>query len=243
MSKKHADSIDLTPEELIEALKQYKASKTEPAAEPVPPVEEPEVKDAVVEEPEASEQEPSAVEPPVAPEEPPKSEVPEQNDDVGALIAAVEKLLTAVKAGSIPNAEPDNADGDDCGEPENEDSSEDMSQSMNNDSADTIVKERLSICRMGDKLNLDGLEKKSVIEGKKEIIKKVLPHMNLDGKDDSYINVAYDLAVNELTKTKDVNYQRQQMTANPEQRMDSNNNMTMAASARQRMLEREGGNK
>ncbi len=52
-----------------------------------------------------------------------------------------------------------------------------------------------------------------------------------------------DLAVNEAGKRKDVNYQRRQMTGGsaPQQRADSAGG-SMAATARQRMIEREGGN-
>ena len=114
---------------------------------------------------------------------------------------------------------------------------------MNADAADDIFRQRLSICRMGDKLHMDGLEDKSILDGKKAIIAKVFPGMRMDGKGTAYIDAMYDLAVNEAGKRKNVNYQRQQMIGGtaPQQRADSAGG-SMAATARQRMIEREGGN-
>ena len=124
------------------------------------------------------------------------------------------------------------------------DSSDDKSQSMNADSADEMIRQRLSICRIGDKLNLDGLENLSIMDGKKAIIAKVLPTLRLDGASKSYVDASYALAVGEVNKRKDADYQRKQMTGgrSPESRNDGNDGMSMAASARLRMLEREGGN-
>ena len=256
MNAIHGDSVDLTPEELVEAIKMYKASKEtaevpEAKEEPVNPeatadggntepvVEEPETVEEPVVAPVA--EEPAAVSEPVVEE--PKAEE-KHDDNVGALVEAVEKLIEAIKGtGAAPCPVPA-ADNADCGNKDNEDSSEDMSQSMNNDSADDIIKQKLEVCRMGDKLNMDGLEKMSVIEGKKAIIAKLNPEMRLDGKDDNYISAAYDMAVSQVETRKGVDYQRAQMTANPAQRLDGQDNVSMAISARQRMLEREeGGNK
>ena len=87
---------------------------------------------------------------------------------------------------------------------------------------------------------MDGLEEKSILDGKKAIIAKVFPDMRMDGKSAVYIDAMYDLAVNEAGKRKDVNYQKQQMTGGsaPQQRADSVGG-SMAATARQRMIEKE----
>ena len=88
---------------------------------------------------------------------------------------------------------------------------------------------------------MDGLENMSIKQGKKAIISKVLPNMRMDGKSDAYIDAMFDLAVGEASKHKDVAYQKQQMTAQTfKKRTDSNE--SMAASARKKMIEREGGN-
>ena len=162
--------------------------------------------------------------------------IAQQDEDIDMLLACLEKFFAEEK-------EEDNHDGEGCGEEENKDSSDDKSQSLNADSADDIIRQRLSICRIGDKLRLDGLENKSILEGKKAIIKKVFPTMRLDGKSKAYIDASYDLAVGEVNKRKGVAYQRQQMMGGQgtQRRADGNSNVSMASAARQRMIEREGG--
>lgn len=121
---------------------------------------------------------------------------------------------------------------------DNDDLSKSKAKAFCADSAD-VVREKVNVCRMGDRLNLDGLEDLSVIDAKKAIIEKVLPGMRLDGKSKGYINAAYDFACSEIDKDKDVDYQRRQMFNG---RTDSMDNCTMAESARQRMINRERGN-
>lgn len=179
-----------------------------------------------------------------------QSVIGQQDEDLDVLMACLEKLLSE-KADPKPPETPvadkkDDASGaankDDC-DGAKTDSSEDQSKSMNADAADDIIRQRLSICRIGDKLHLDGLEDKSIMEGKKAIIAKVLPSIRLDGRSKAYVDACYDLAVGEVNKRKDVSYQRQQMTTNPSpKRTDGAENVSMAAAARQRMLDREGGN-
>lgn len=256
----HADSIDMTPEELIEAIKSYKASKTGTPAEGTAPAE-PKAEENDAENiaaegqgagtPAAQQEVPKAETQPTPPEEVKK------DSNINALVKAVEELLVAIKEGTAGTNAADSAEagcaftGTEGTEPPiapangegNDDSSDDKSQSINNDSADNIFRQRLSICRIGDKLHMDGLEEKSIEDGKKAIIAKVLPDIRLDGKSGAYIDAAYDMAVAKVNERKDCNYQRQQMTSTPpEKRMDGNENVSMASSARQRMLEREGGN-
>ena len=240
------DSVAMTPEELVEAINAYKSSKGGGSEEGAA------AGDGIGKEGGAVETPASPVgETPAAPSvEEPKAPEPEKEDGGGKdrLICALEELLSVLKGGAeAPLAETtDAADGEGCGPEEKEDntdSSDDKSGSMNADAADDIFRQRLSICRMGDKLHMDGLEDKSIMDGKKAIIAKVFPDMRLDGKNTAYIDAMYDLAVNEAGKRKDVNYQRRQMTGGsaPQQRADSAGG-SMAATARQRMIEREGGN-
>lgn len=163
--------------------------------------------------------------------------IAQQDEDIDMLLACIENLL-ANKDEDDTNNEPV-VDWE--GEEEKEDSSDDETNSINADSADEIFRQRLSICRIGDKLRMDGLETKSILDGKKEIVKKVLPTMNLDGKSKAYIDAAYDMAVSEVNKRKDCNYQRSQMNNKNLQRKDSKA-VSMANSARERMIERQGGN-
>lgn len=166
-----------------------------------------------------------------------------QDEDIDMLLACLEKFFAEEKAEGNHAADDEdcNKDGDEEDEEKNEDSSDDESKSLNADSADEIFRQRLSICRIGDKLHMDGLEAMSIKAGKKAIIAKVLPNMRMDGKSDAYIDAMYDLAVGEVNKRKNVAYQKEQMKAQaPKTRMDSNE--SLANSARQRMIEREGGN-
>lgn len=162
-----------------------------------------------------------------------KTVINQQDADIDMLLAAIEKLLS--EKGATPSSIEDNTEG------ENNDGSGDDSKSLNADSADKIIRQRLSICRVGDKLNMDGLENMSIEQAKKTIIAKVLPNMRLDGKSNAYIDAMYDLAVGEVKKKKDVAYQRQQMTAQAQKnRLDSGESMAMLA--RKKMIAREGGN-
>lgn len=108
---------------------------------------------------------------------------------------------------------------------------------VNTDSVDAIVAERLSICRVGDKLHMDGLDAMSTIEAKKAIIAKVNPNVRLDGKEIAYINAAYDLAVEAINSQKSTDFQRQQMMSGKPTHTDGADDVD-ADVARQRMIER-----
>lgn len=180
-----------------------------------------------------------------------KGIISQQDEDLDVLMACIEKLLAEKGASKVEATDKKDCDDKGCDTKDNADcdgpkadSSEGKSKSMNADSADEIIRQRLSICRVGDKLHLDGLEDKSIMDGKKAIISKVLPSLRLDGRSKVYVDACYDLAVGEVNKRKDVSYQKRQMTANPpkEGRADGTENKSMAAAARQRMIDREGGN-
>lgn len=171
-----------------------------------------------------------------------------QDEDIDMLLACIEKLLADHLDGDDEDEQaPENIDGcaKDCGKT---DSAEDKSQSMNQDgmSVDEIVRQRLHICRVGDKLRLDGLEKKSISDGKKAIISKVHPEIRLDGQSPAYINAMFDIVVGDINKRKDVAYQKKQMMGSgPARRADSAETRSEAEAARNRMIERdnEGGNR
>jgi hypothetical protein len=107
---------------------------------------------------------------------------------------------------------------------------------------DAIVRERLKLGRLGDRLNLDGLEDLKPLDAKKAIIRKVNPNMRLDGKSAVYINAAFDSAVAQIGPSggKDVNYQRKQMSNR--MRTDSDEfaptGKTAASRARDKMINR-----
>lgn len=191
-------------------------------------------------------------------EEDTKMVISQQDEDIDMLLAALEKLIADAKVNTDGEEEKKDSEAEDCGNKDEEDIKKDSDEeekpevkeepkneeepkAMNADSADEIFRQRLSLCRAGDKLNMDGLENMSIVDGKKAIIGKVLPDMRLDGKSNAYLDAMFDLAVNELNKPKTVTDQRKEMSANQGTvtRLDGSNE-TMAQRARRKMI--EGGN-
>lgn len=263
----YMDGFDMTPEQLVEALNQYKASCGS-------------VKDADAAAGDGAGVTGVAGKKPTAVQEAPAASVIEESlaaepekkdaDDQTSLIAAVEQLLSVLKKkdGNTDSTERERAvapvsagegvsvgtkqDGEGaresagCGkEDTNADGSGDMSQPLNVDSADDLFRQRLGICRIGDRLGIEGLEGMSILEGKRTVIAKVFPDMHLDGKDMAYVDAAYDIAVEKASKRKDVSYQCAQMASGvfPAMRTDGlGSDGSMAFRARHNMIEREGGN-
>lgn len=248
----------LSPEEMEQAIAEYKARKAKEAGAGDPPASDGE--GATEEKPAAEEAEPAAEESGKSPEEIAKmvkdrrdrrdnnpedvegckGVMAQQDEDIDMLLACLEKMLAEEKTDGSGEEPPAAKEEPPAAAADNSDGSEDKSGSLNADSADEIFRQRLSICRVGDKLRMDGLENKSILDGKKAIIKKVLPDMRLDGKSAAYIDAMYDLAVNEVNKRKGTDYQRQQMAQNPAKHADSSENVSMAHAARERMI--KGGN-
>ena len=112
---------------------------------------------------------------------------------------------------------------------------------MNADSIDEIIRERVKLARIGDRLNMDGLENMNIVDAKKAIINHVKPSMRLDGTSRAYVDAAFDIALSEINERKGTNHQRKQMfNADSVQTTKTSS----AAEARQRMIEkRNGGNK
>lgn len=175
--------------------------------------------------------------------------IAEQKADLDTLLSEIDKLQatndmngdedeeTENGADTAPS-EDENTDSDDTGEGNESDPEK---KGVNMDSVEKIIAARLDVCRMADKLNLDGVEGLSVKEGRKRIIKAVNPKINLDGKSDSYINAAYDIAKQSYCERKSTNEQRQQMVTDKARRdakEESNSN-----SARKNMISRMTGGK
>ena len=108
------------------------------------------------------------------------------------------------------------------------------------DSADEI-RERVALGLLGRELNLDGLEYMELREAKAQVIKAVKPNVRLDGKSDTYIDAAYDCAVEALNEKRNdgVSSQKKQMF-----NKDSVDNTPTdsAESARERMIRRQHKN-
>lgn len=148
----------------------------------------------------------------------PEDIIAEQKADLDTLLAEIDKLQATSDMNSDDGEEdPPDAEAEKSAEVENTDSEESSGnpakedKGVNMDSVDKIFKTRLDVCRMADKLNLDGIEELSVKEGKKRVIKAVNPKINLDGKSDSYIDAAYDIAKQSFTERKTTDQQRQKI--------------------------------
>lgn len=180
----------------------------------------------------------------------PEEIIAEQKADLDTLLAEIDKLqATSDMNGDEEEKteEPAPADEKALAEEENTDSDEpcgngkEKEKGVNMDSVDKVIQERLDVCRMADKLHLDGVEKLSVRDGRKKIIKAVNPKINLDGKSDSYINAAYDIAKQTYSERRSTDDQRQKMVTDKvrrDAREESNSN-----SARKNMISRMTGGK
>jgi hypothetical protein len=164
--------------------------------------------------------------------------IAQEDEDICTLLDIIEEMT----------AKADMSEKSDTEETENEDEGDDdggeVTLKIQTDGRDVAamvdakVKERTRLLRLGDRLNLDGLEDMSPLEAKKAIIKAVKPNIRLDGKSAKYIATAFDIAVDEMG-AKDTDYQRRQMT-----RMDGRDpaaptGKTSAQRARERMIERQ----
>lgn len=163
-----------------------------------------------------------------------KAAIAEQDEDIEQLIEIVEELQAAsdiAAADSDAGADEENKDEDEGGD------TGAAEKPMNADSVDAVVAERLKLGRIGDRLNLDGLETLKPLDAKKRIIKAIKPDLRLDGKSKHYVNTAFDIALQELNSRKGTDYQRRQMF-NADGRSPRSNPGNSALSARERMIER-----
>lgn len=110
---------------------------------------------------------------------------------------------------------------------------------MNADSIDTIVRQRIQLGMIGQTLNMDGLESMPIMAAKKAVIAAVRPGLRLDGKSAAYIDAAFDCAVADAktASRKDTGYQRHQIfnrdSAQPKDDGQS------ASARRQAMIDRQ----
>lgn len=193
--------------------------------------------------------------------------IAEQAEDINALLSAFDSMLAqrdfdSTNEPETPTEDSENtppAEGNDppqteeenkdtIGEPAapatpaapaGEGSGANVELKVSMDSIDRIVSERLSILRMGDKLNLDGLETLPIREAKAAIVKAVKPGMRMDGMSDDYVNAAYDMAVASVNARKSTDRQREQMTSGRKTNFDSApSHSGSAADRRNAMIDR-----
>ena len=163
----------------------------------------------------------------------------------GQAKADINTLLSMLDAA---NARADAAEDDTKPTEDEDDTSDDSSNQLNHDSAASIaaqVSQRVELCRLGDKLHLDGMESMPVMQAKKKVVHAVIPGMRLDGKSKAYINAAFDIAKGKINGRKTVADQRRQVfnadSANAAVRnVGKKNNPD---EARDRMIQRHAGEK
>lgn len=170
--------------------------------------------------------------------------IAEMDEDIGTLLDALEASqakqdFDETAATQDPQTDegddPSKTDGDDCG----------SAGAINADAADKIIRERIELVRLGDRLHLDGIESMSVLDAQKAIIRAVNPGMRLDGKNATYIKAAFDLAKDTMNTRKDTNFQRNQMVNGGGARRADGATVPNAKKARENMIARQqnGGNK
>lgn len=186
--------------------------------------------------------------------------IAEQESDIEALLNVIDELQAANDIAAADGESDINADeGEpeenlDEGEAEDNADGEDLNQddeggkALNADSIDKIVKKRLrdymDVCRTADKLSLDGIENLDLTSARKKVIKKVSPKLNLDGKSDTYIKAAYDIAKQGIAGRKKTDDQRRSMMSGAGKELNTDSADTnSAASAREKMISRMGGKK
>lgn len=242
------ENHDLTPEEMEVAIALYKAQK---AAENVtggetdgngpdgdtPPVE-PEKEKSLAEKVRENIDRRDAEGGDMSPED----IIAEQKADIQTLLAEIDKMQAANDMNTVDGCGEENADSDENGTGQEEKPQAGGEKGVNMDSVDQMFKDRLDICRMADRLGLDGVENLSITEGRKKIIKAVNPKMDLDGKSDGYINAAYDIAKDSFHERKTTDEQRRRM-AEDRMRKDAGEACS-SDTARKNMIDRmKGGNR
>lgn len=159
--------------------------------------------------------------------------IAQQDEDIDTLLGIIDCLKAA------------NMDSEESETPaENEDSEETDEKNCDADAKDdsgradsaTDFRELLRVVRIGDRLNMDGLETMTVKNAKKAVLKKLKPSLRLDGKSAAYVNAAFDMAVSDMKARKDTNYQRQQMMNKDSK--PASRAVGSAADARQKMIDR-----
>lgn len=157
--------------------------------------------------------------------------IAQQDEDIDTLLGVIDVLKAA-------GTTTDGAEGDCGGTQTDGDGDEGNAAQDKKDRADSANDfcELLRVVRVGDRLNMDGLETMSVKDAKKAVLGKLKPTLHLDGKSAAYVNAAFDMAVSEMNERKDTNYQRSQMMhgdGKPPVKQTSS-----ASEARQRMIDR-----
>ena len=137
--------------------------------------------------------------------------IAQQDADIQKLLDFIAQLQAKIdfdEASEPETKAENNADEEGAEEASQEEKKE---ESVNMDSIDAYIRQKIELIRLGDKLHMDGIDAMKPMDAKKAIIKKVNPNIRLDGKDKAYIDAMYDITKESIGKRKGVDYQRQQM--------------------------------
>ena len=137
--------------------------------------------------------------------------IAQQDEDIQKLLDFIAQLQAKIDFDEASAEEEAKTDNEGETAEANADEEEPQENPLNMDSIDAYVNQKIELIRLGDKLNLDGIETMKPMDAKKAIIKKVHPNIRLDGKDKAYIDAMYDITKESIGKRKGVDYQRQQM--------------------------------
>ena len=244
----------LTPEQLEEAVEMYMAAHQ--ADFPViDEGENPEEKSPVEQIRENTDRRDADIEAVTA------EEIPQMHEEIKTLLGEIDKLQGANDvagadgAGCLPNrdegepaAEPDKQDEGDPTEPDKvdgddtQDPAEDTTMKM--DAAERTFADMYAICQMAAKLNLDGFTPRSVLDGKKAIIRAVNPKVHLDGKSREYVDGAYEAACTAIASRKSTSAQKAKAYGTMKVDSAAFSGESEAEKARKRMIEnmRKRGN-
>lgn len=166
--------------------------------------------------------------------------IAQQDEDIESLLGIVDAMCEGQGHGDDESTPLTDTDEDD--EPVKKDGDESKASTLNADSVDAIVRNRVKLARIGDRLNMDGLDNMSVMGAKKAIVKKLKPGLRLDGQSPSYVNAAFDLTLSELNSRKDTNFQRRQMFNTDSTQRFAPPAASSASEARQRMIDKKTKN-
>lgn len=162
-----------------------------------------------------------------------KKVIAQQDADIDSLLKIIEQMKAKSDFDAAPAVKKDKG-GDKA--------DSDKSKPMNADSVDAIVRERVSMLRLCDRLHLDGADSMTIPQIKRAVIQTVKPTMRLDGQSETYINAAFDIARGEIEARKDTNYQRRQMF-NADSAGQKSAQPAGALSRRQQMIDDMDGGK
>lgn len=246
---KRTDSVGLTPEQVQEAIALYLKNQTAAVDN-----EDPDTPDGAVDDAQPTD---TGGETPMTMEEkieaikehrdrrdsdntPLEDVVMQLDSDIDTLLEVIDELQAKEDFNTTQATDQEGlAEGGDehkDEDEENKDSSDSEAKTMNEDSVDRLVSEKLAVARIGDSVGLSGLEKVPLRKAKIAVIQKVNPNMRLDGKNDSYVNAAYAMACDSIGRMKSTQKQVKKMYNQDSAKPVTGT--TSADEARQQMIKR-----